>query len=225
MPRGPWTGYGRFCPLARSLDVLGDRWTLVIAQELLKRPSRYGELVDRLPGIGTSLLADRLRRLEAAGVVMRRPGPVGEGFVYELTERGRALEEPLTALRRWGVQFLFDPSADGHADQRFDVSYVAGIEAAEDGVFELLIDGRPSTFYFADGELRQETGATATAELVVGTTSAFLDRWAAGDVDWEGGVSAGEVVVDGPAESWRRWLASTGYLRSYEPETANARAS
>ncbi|HEY1451578.1 MAG TPA: helix-turn-helix domain-containing protein, partial [Solirubrobacteraceae bacterium] len=74
MPTGPWTGYERFCPLARGLDLIGDRWTLVIVQELLKRPSRYGALLDRLPGIGTSLLSDRLRRLEAAGIVVRKTG-------------------------------------------------------------------------------------------------------------------------------------------------------
>jgi len=74
MPKAPWTGYGRFCPLARGLDVVGDRWTLVIVQELMKRPSRYGELARRLPGISTTVLAERLRKLEAAGVVVRVPG-------------------------------------------------------------------------------------------------------------------------------------------------------
>ena len=87
MPPGPWTGYGRFCPLARALDVVGERWSLVIIQELLKRPSRYGELQARLPGIGSSVLADRLRRLEQAGVVARQPGAVGAGVLYALTDR------------------------------------------------------------------------------------------------------------------------------------------
>jgi len=77
MPATPWTGYGRFCPLSRALDVIGERWTLVIVQELLKQPRRYGALLDRLPGISTSVLADRLRRLERAGVVAREPGAPG----------------------------------------------------------------------------------------------------------------------------------------------------
>jgi DNA-binding HxlR family transcriptional regulator len=64
MPSRPWSGYARFCPLSRALDVIGDRWTLVIIQELLKQPRRYGALLDRLPGISTSVLADRLRHLE-----------------------------------------------------------------------------------------------------------------------------------------------------------------
>jgi DNA-binding HxlR family transcriptional regulator len=221
MPRGPWTGYERFCPLARSLDVLGDRWTLVIIQELLKRPSRYGALIDRLPGIGTSVLADRLRRLEAAGVLERRPGAVGDGVLYELTERGRALEEPLRGLRQWGAQFLFDPTADGHADQSFDMTYVTGIDDLSDGEFELIVDGEPTRLHFTEGHLHQELGAAA-AELAVRTTSTFLAEWAAGDVDWDRGVLAGDVTVDGPSDSWQRWLAATGYLLSYEPEAAAA---
>jgi DNA-binding HxlR family transcriptional regulator len=225
MPTGPWTGYGRFCPLARALDVLGDRWTLVIVQELQKRPSRYGELVDRLPGIGTSLLASRLRRLEAAGILVRRPEGVGEGVVYELTERGRALEEPLSALRRWGAQFLFDPTADGQVDQIFDVTYVAGIEALADGEFELVVDDRPTTLTFSRGELHQEAGAAGNAELMVQTSSPFLERWAAGEVDWDGGVAAGDVTVVGPPEAWQRWLAATGYLLRYQPVVADARGS
>ena len=60
MPGRPWTGYGRFCPLARALDVVGERWSLVIIQELLKQPRPYGELADRLPGIGTSVLPVRV---------------------------------------------------------------------------------------------------------------------------------------------------------------------
>jgi DNA-binding HxlR family transcriptional regulator len=220
---GPWTGYGRFCPLARSLDLAGDRWTLVIVQELLKRPSRYGTLRDRLPGIGSSLLADRLRRLEAAGVLERQPGVVGEGVLYTLTDRGRALEEPLRALRRWGAQFLFDPTADGHTDQHFDMAYVEGIENLPDGEFELVVDGQPTTLRFSEGQLNQESGEAAAAELVIRTSSSFLERWAAGDIDWDGGVATGEVTVDGAAEAWRRWLAATGYHLRYEPETTGAR--
>ena len=223
MPTGPWTGYGRFCPLARSLDVIGDRWTLVIVQELLKRPSRYSALADRLPGIGTSLLADRLRRLQGAGIILRRAGGVGEGTVYELSERGRALEEPLRALRQWGVQFLFDPTADGHTDQHFDMSYVGRIEDLSDGEFELVIDQRPTTLRFSDAQLHQAPGTAAAPELVVRTTSTFLERWATGELDWDQGVAAGDVTFDGPAEGWPRWLAATGYLLRYEPVTGSTR--
>jgi DNA-binding HxlR family transcriptional regulator len=202
--------------------VVGDRWTLVIVQELLKRPSRYTALKDRLPGIGTSLLADRLRRLEAAGALVREPGAVGEGVLYELTERGRALEQPIRALREWGVDFLFDPTTDRHTDQRFDVSYVEGIENLSDAQFELVVDERPTTFRFSAGRLIQEVGAAPAAELVIRTTSTFLKRWAAGDIDWDGGVADGDVIVDGPPNAWRRWLVASGYQLRYERATSDA---
>lgn len=225
MPRQPWTGYGRFCPLARSLDLVGERWTLVIVQELLKRPSRYSALLDRLPGIGTSVLADRLRRLQAAGILTRRAGAVGEGVLYELTERGRALEEPLRALRQWGVRFLFDPTADGGAEQRFDVSYVEGIDQLADGEYELIVDDKPSTLWFSDGLLHQAAHPATSPGLVIDTTTSFLERWAAGDVDWDDGVAAGDVTVDGPGEQWQRWLAATGYALRYEPDAHGVQAA
>ncbi|MBE8525421.1 helix-turn-helix transcriptional regulator [Amycolatopsis sp. H6(2020)] len=212
MPKAPWTGYGRFCPLARALDVVGERWTLVIVQELLKRPSRFTELLARLPGIGTSVLTDRLRTLERAAVVIREPGPVGGGVVYALTDRGRALDGALRELRRWGVGFLADPTADGAADQRFDVTYVRGIHGLADGEFELTVDGDPATFHFTGGRLHQRPGPADAPELAVRTTADFLDRWAAGQAGWDDGRATGEVVIEGPESAWPRWLAATGYL-------------
>src|SRR5438045_2891914 len=161
MPPSAWTGYGRFCPLARALDVVGERWTLVVVQELLKRPSRYGDLAGRLPGIGTSVLADRLRKLEAAQVVERVPGPVGEGVVYALTDRGRGLSDALEALRRWGVAYLTDPTADGVPHHEFDLHYVAGIDALHDAEFGLVVDGKPTTLRFSRGHLDQAAEAPA----------------------------------------------------------------
>jgi DNA-binding HxlR family transcriptional regulator len=225
MPTQPWTGYGRFCPLARALDVVGERWTLVIIQELLKRPYRYGELRNRLPGIGTSVLADRLRTLERAGVVAREPGPIGKGaagVVYTLTDRGRGLDSALSELRRWGVGFLADPTADGSPDQRFDVTYVDGIHTIADGRFQLVVDDRPTTLTFSNGHLSQEPGAAPDPELTVRTTSEFLDHWATGESDWDDGRATGEVTVDGPAEAWSHWLAATGYLLTISPEAADA---
>jgi hypothetical protein len=138
--------------------------------------------------------------------------------VYALTERGQELEEALRALRRWGVGFLADPTADGSALQSFDVTYVEGIEALADGQFQLVVDDRPATLYFAAGRLRQEPGARPGAELLVRTSSAFLDRWAAGEAGWEDGRASGEVTIDGPPAAWPRWLAATGYLLRVEPD-------
>lgn len=217
MPPTPWTGYGRFCPLAVALDVVGDRWTLVIVQELLKRPSRYNELADRLPGIGTSVLTARLRKLESAGVVERRPGAVGEGVLYALTDRGVGLSDALGALRRWGVAFLTDPAADGSDAHHFDLAYVAGIEQLDAGEFGLIVNDTPTTLHFRDGRLAHHVGLPPAPELVVRTSGEFMDRWAAGMVTWDDGLASGEVTTSGDIDAWPRWLAATGYLTHYPP--------
>jgi DNA-binding HxlR family transcriptional regulator len=217
VPRTAWNGYERFCPLARALDVVGERWTLVIVQELQKRSMRYGELGARLPGIGTSLLADRLRKLEAAGVVERRAGAVGDGVSYELTERGRELEPALRALREWGAQFLFDPAADGAAEHEFDLRYVDGVEQIPDGAFQLAVDGKPAQLRFRDGHLTQRPGHARMPEVAIETDAAFVRRWAAGELDWEEGRADGAVRVKGPERSWVHWLGASGYLLRYPP--------
>jgi DNA-binding HxlR family transcriptional regulator len=97
--------YGQYCALARGLDAIGDRWTLLIVRELLLQgPSRYAELQRGLPGIATNMLADRLRDLEASGVVVRKDG------VATLTPRGRELEPVMRAIGRWGAPLLAQPT-------------------------------------------------------------------------------------------------------------------
>ena len=93
--------YGQFCALARALDVVGDRWTLLIIRELAARPCRFRDLTDGLPGIAPNLLADRLRLLAAEGVVAH-----DATATYQLTERGRGLGSALKALVRWGIPLM-----------------------------------------------------------------------------------------------------------------------
>ncbi|MBO4273451.1 winged helix-turn-helix transcriptional regulator [Microbispora triticiradicis] len=102
--------YGQYCSVAKALDVIGDRWTLLIVRELLARgPSRYTDLRSGLPGIATNLLADRLREMEAAGLVEREdaPPPIAT-TLFRLTDRGGELEPVLSALGRWGVPLMRD---------------------------------------------------------------------------------------------------------------------
>jgi DNA-binding HxlR family transcriptional regulator len=217
MPKSAWTGYERFCPLARALDVVGDRWTLVIVQELIKRASRYGELARRLPGISTTVLADRLRKLESAGLVERQLTAGGSGIAYAVTEHGLGLGEALEALRRWGVTYLTDPSADGADRHSYDVHYVNGIDALDEGEFGLVVDGRPSALRFRNGHLTHTVGEPTDPVLIVRTTSKFMDQWAAGTSSWDDGLDSGDVVLIGPPDRWSDWLAATGYLLAYPP--------
>jgi DNA-binding HxlR family transcriptional regulator len=107
--------YGQYCALAKALDVVGDRWTILIVRELLLRgPSRYTDLREGLPGIATNLLADRLRSLEQAGLVEREeaPPPVAT-TLFSLTARGEALRPVLDALARWGAPYMAEGPASG----------------------------------------------------------------------------------------------------------------
>lgn len=99
--------YGQYCAIAKSLDVMGDRWTLLIVRELLDGPRRYGDLLSRLAPIATDMLAGRLRHMEAHGLVRKRelPQPVS-ATVYELTDDGQALEGVIDAIARWGRPLL-----------------------------------------------------------------------------------------------------------------------
>jgi DNA-binding HxlR family transcriptional regulator len=102
--------YDQYCALARALDVIGERWTLLLVRELLLGPKRYKDLLAGLPGIGTNLLVERLRHLEQLDLVRRRtlPPPAGSA-VYDLTELGRGLEPAVIELGRWGAHFLGEP--------------------------------------------------------------------------------------------------------------------
>ncbi len=99
--------YGQYCGLAHALDLVGERWALLVVRELLLGPKRFTDLLDGLPGVSTNVLATRLRGLERAGVVERNvlPPPAASA-VYELTGYGRALEPAVAALGRWGAASL-----------------------------------------------------------------------------------------------------------------------
>lgn len=102
--------YGQFCGFARALEVVGDRWALMIVRDLLVGRKRFSDLLAGLPGIPTNVLTARLKQLEAGGVVRRvaLPRPPG-GVAYEMTERGRALEDSVVAIGRWGAKMLDAP--------------------------------------------------------------------------------------------------------------------
>jgi DNA-binding HxlR family transcriptional regulator len=104
--------YGQYCPVARAVEILGDRWTLLIVRELLYDVNRFNDMERSLPGIPRALLAGRLRRLEDAGVVERRFGPAGKTTGYELTPAGKDLQPVMDALVEWGAKWAFgEPQA------------------------------------------------------------------------------------------------------------------
>lgn len=112
--------YGQYCGLARALDVVGDRWNLLIVRQLLVVPARYRELLDGLPGVATNLLTDRLRDLETAGVVERGLAGEGNAIVYRLTPWGVELREPIESLIRWSAPLMMR----GPGSDRFRVEWL-----------------------------------------------------------------------------------------------------
>jgi DNA-binding HxlR family transcriptional regulator len=166
--------YGQYCPIARSLDVIGDRWTLLIIRELRSRDSRYSDLRDALPGIATNLLADRLRQLEADGLVQSyvAPAPV-RASVYRLTPRGRELGPVLRALVEWGGPLI----SSGQGGDTFRTHWLAlelpvlftGVDVADLAPLTVLVQtgDEPATIELDDDGVAMNVGAPAPSEQVV----------------------------------------------------------
>lgn len=113
--------YPQFCALARAAEILGERWTVVLLRELFVGPQRFSDLRRRLPGLSSSVLAERLERLTLLGVVRQRTlPPPAACAVYELTEHGAALDDVLGAMTRWGARFLGLP----RPDDRFSADWI-----------------------------------------------------------------------------------------------------
>jgi hypothetical protein len=163
------------------------------------------------------VVADRLRKLEAWGLVERGVGGVGEPVAYRLTEAGRGLGPVFAAFRRWGVRYLVgEPGADGE-EATFDVSFVANVEAIPRESYEWRIDDRVLHLEVDGGVLRRRPGPAPSPVVTLATTGDFMARWAEGELGWDEGVDQGLVAVTGTDEAWRRMLAATGYLASYGP--------
>jgi DNA-binding HxlR family transcriptional regulator len=102
--------YKQYCGLARALELVGERWALLIIRDLSVRPRRYTDLLEGLPGIPTNVLSTRLKELERSGIVERRVAPAPQrGILYALTPAGQALEPAVLTLGRWGAAQLGDP--------------------------------------------------------------------------------------------------------------------
>ena len=123
--------YDQFCPLARSAEVLGHRWNLLVVRELLLGPQRFADLRRRLAGVSSSVLTARLGELEASGVIERRvlPPPAARE-VYVLTEHGERLKPILGALARWGLRWMTTPRRGDHVEPEW-VRLAAELFAAE----------------------------------------------------------------------------------------------
>ncbi|MFF5251408.1 winged helix-turn-helix transcriptional regulator [Streptomyces leeuwenhoekii] len=134
--------YDQYCSVARALDVVGDRWTLLIVRELLAGPRRYTDLHADLPGVSTDVLASRLKDLERDGLTTRRRlPPPGAVYVYELTARGRELLPVLQALGSWGSAELGERRpTDAVRAHWFALPLLRALDGEGEGVVEVRLE-------------------------------------------------------------------------------------
>lgn len=166
--------YQQYCAVAKALDVVGDRWVLLIVRELMTSgPSRYTDLLKGLPGIATNLLADRMRDLEKAGIVRSwaAPPPVAT-TLFSLTERGEALRPLLEELGRWGAPLMGVPQPSNVFRSHWLVfpfdAYLKDMAPREKPVaIEVRTGDEPMTIETVDGGVRTRRGVVEKPDAVL----------------------------------------------------------
>jgi DNA-binding HxlR family transcriptional regulator len=209
--------YDQYCAVARGLDVIGDRWTLLLVRDLLLGPKRYKDLLNGLPGIGTNLLADRLHELEGAGLIERTvlPPPAGS-TVYQLTEAGEALEPAMVALGRWGARFLGAPKKTDVMVPRayfvamrgvFNPDVAAGLtETYEVRIADLVFEVR-----VADGRLTTREGQVLNPDVVMTMSVETLNDLMFQMITPAAALANGRVNLKGDGRAFERFFKLVGF--------------
>ena len=200
--------YGQYCPIARAAEILTERWTPIIVRNLMAGCTTFSEISAGAPGLSPSLLTQRLRLLERAGVVETRPKPSGHGYLYELTESGRDLQPMLRALRDWGERWL--ELGDEHTnpalvlwawctaylarerlpDYRVVVRFDFADQPADARRLWVLVEDR-------DAEVcKHHPGFDE--DLIVETNARTLALWHTKHIDWTDALRARQIRVTGP---------------------------
>jgi DNA-binding HxlR family transcriptional regulator len=202
--------YGDACAIARALDVVGERWALLVVRELLLGPQRFSDLRRALAGASSNVVTDRLRELEGRGVVRRRKlAPPASSWVYELTEWGRELEPIMLALGNWGVRVPLPPApttltatsvllflrTSAHPDPK-----------APSTVYRLELDDRIWTIRTAAGQVHVQPGEPTRADVCLRADPETLNALLGDPTALDAAVSDGSVVTTGDLSALRRLL-------------------
>jgi DNA-binding HxlR family transcriptional regulator len=196
------------CGVARALDLVGERWTLLVVRELLFGPKRFSDLARGLPAMSQNVLSQRLRELADAGIaVRRRLGPPVSGQVYELTERGEALQPVVIELARWGSRIPTTTRADLSTDAlALALLTTFDADGAEDVRVTLRLGDDEFAAEIAGGSLEVVRGARGNPDAEVVTDAAGLRSLVFGGRPLTEAVAAGDAEVHGDAEKAARFL-------------------
>ena len=205
--------YGDGCPIARALDLVGERWALLVVRELLLGPKRYTDLRRGLPNASPNVLSQRLDELERAGVLRRRKlAPPAGARVYELTDWGLELEETVMSLGRWGAR---SPTPLGDAPiasadsvilalrARFDPDIARGLRAS----YELRLGEDRFTIQVADDELEAIRGDADRPDATIDTDPDTLSAVLWGGRRLADAQRAGSVTIEGDQAAVERFVA------------------
>ena len=201
--------YRQYCGLAAALDAVGERWTLLVVRELLIGPRRYGELLADLPGMGTNLLAERLKSLSRLGIVTK------DDQVYTLTERGRGLAGAVRSLTEWGLAGMDEPDEDsicrahwglGGLRAMADATRVPGLEESyefrvDDEVFHLRVSG---------GVARVGLGPADQPAMTMTTDAKTFVRMGSGKYPARTARAEGRLTITGDPEAAKRCATVLG---------------
>jgi DNA-binding HxlR family transcriptional regulator/putative sterol carrier protein len=202
--------YDDGCGIARALDVVGERWALLVIRELLLGPKRFTDLRAGLPGVSANILSQRLRELEESGVILRRQlEPPAGSWVYELTDRGRGLEHVILDLGRWGLQSTSLPhdarigvdSVILSLRARFDPKAAGDLHAE----YELRLDGYRFRAVVDDSRLDLARGTAEHGDAVIETTPRRLDSMVSGELSVTELVHTGGATVEGDLAAVERF--------------------
>jgi DNA-binding HxlR family transcriptional regulator len=199
--------FDQYCPMAHALSLVGERWSLLVVRELLHGPKRYTDLAHGLPGIGTNILAARLKDLEQVGVVRKRKlPPPTPATVYELTEYGQGLNEAMYALARWGARSLGPPGPDDELYPEWGVNALPALFNADEArglteTYAFKVDDDVFTARIVDGALDGSVGLATDADLLVQTDMATFFDLATGELDLKSAVKCGRALAQGSREA------------------------
>jgi len=199
--------YRHYCAVARALDMVGERWALLVVRQLLPGGRRYNQLLEGLPGIGTNVLTERLKELEGRGVLRRQPDGI-----YELTPLGLELEPVVSALARWGMNFLDEPLPDDVYRPEwlltglrgtFDPVAAAGLHET----YEIRVDDYVFHANVDDGTLDLVEGPAREPTLVANLQAGTLLALGTGRLSAREAVRSGAVHLLGNQDAFQRCVA------------------